>query len=135
MKILRIGIASREEMKARTIAIARGEYRPSSDDPKVWFTSIKSLAQVLSTKNQLLLELISRTKPVSMAELARLSGRQPGNLSRTLSTMEKYGIVKIRREGIRRIPETEYDRIDVSLLYTGVIASQSLPMGKLHLVQ
>ena len=31
MKILRIGIASYEEMKGRTMAIARGELKPGND--------------------------------------------------------------------------------------------------------
>ena len=31
MKTLRVGIASYEQMKARTLAIARGEYRPATD--------------------------------------------------------------------------------------------------------
>jgi predicted transcriptional regulator len=125
IRILKIGIATREETRARTMAITRGEIRPTSDDPKVWFTSIESLAQVLSTKNRLLLEMIAKSQPASMAELARLSGRQPSNLSRTLSTMEKYGIVRIRQEGTRRIPEAIYDRIEVSV-YNAMIAHQTL---------
>src|SRR3990170_4724198 len=79
-RVLRIGIASRKEMRARTIAIARGEYKPRPDDPKVWFSSLESLAQVLSSKNQLLLELIRRARPASIKELAGLSGREESNL-------------------------------------------------------
>ena len=65
-RVLRIGIASREEIVSRTMAIARGEYKAPSDDPKVWFTSIESLAQVVSTKNKLLLEMIRKAKPASI---------------------------------------------------------------------
>jgi predicted transcriptional regulator len=57
MKILRIGIAPYEEMKARTLAIARGELKPKTDEPKLWFTSIESLARVLSDKSRALLDL------------------------------------------------------------------------------
>ena len=39
MKTLRVGIASYEQMKARTLSIARGEFRPTADEPKVWFRS------------------------------------------------------------------------------------------------
>jgi hypothetical protein len=42
---LTIGIASYEDMKARTMAVARGERRPSKDEPTVWFTSLESLAK------------------------------------------------------------------------------------------
>lgn len=64
LKVLQIGIASRQQMQARTMAIARGEYKPAADEPKVWFTSFDSLAQVLSTRNQHLLELIRRGGPI-----------------------------------------------------------------------
>jgi predicted transcriptional regulator len=39
MTTLKIGIADTEQMKARTLRIARGEEQPSPDDPKVWFIS------------------------------------------------------------------------------------------------
>ena len=42
MKTLKIGIAGYDRMKARTVAIARGEHTPASGDPTVWFTSIES---------------------------------------------------------------------------------------------
>ncbi|WP_192499081.1 hypothetical protein [Skermanella pratensis] len=59
MTTLRIGITSYEQMKARTMAIARGELRPGPDEPKVWFTSMDSLANVLSEGNRTLLRQIS----------------------------------------------------------------------------
>lgn len=34
-----IGVLPRTEMQARSLAIARGEYTPSADEPKVWLTS------------------------------------------------------------------------------------------------
>ena len=42
MKTLKIGIASYDRMKARTVAIARGEHKPARGEPTVWFTSIES---------------------------------------------------------------------------------------------
>jgi hypothetical protein len=45
-RVLKIGIASREEIQARTLAILRGEIKVTPDDPKVWFTSLESLAQL-----------------------------------------------------------------------------------------
>lgn len=58
MSALKVGIISYEEMKARTIAIARGELKPSPDEPKIFFNSPKSLADVLSEKNKQLLRLL-----------------------------------------------------------------------------
>jgi predicted transcriptional regulator len=37
MKTLKVGIASYTDMKARTMAIARGDLKPRPADPKVWF--------------------------------------------------------------------------------------------------
>ena len=67
MKTLRIGIASYEDMKARTMVIARGKLKPKPGDPKVWFTSTESFAKVLSNKNRALLATIASTHPVSLA--------------------------------------------------------------------
>lgn len=43
---------SQKEIRARTLAIAQGKYKPKPkpkpDEPKIWFTSIRSLAEVLS---------------------------------------------------------------------------------------
>jgi len=116
--ILRVGIAPYEKIKERTLAIARGEYKPLPSDPKIWFSSMESLAQILSTRNKLLLELIAQAKPQSMTELAQLSGRQMSNLSRTLKTMEYYGLVKLNRKKSGEIrPQVTFDhlRVDLSL--------------------
>ena len=73
VRTLRIGIASREAQKARMLAIARGERKPTGDEPKVWFTSIESVAQVLSDKNRMLLELIAHCRVELLAARLRAS--------------------------------------------------------------
>jgi predicted transcriptional regulator len=115
IRVLRIGIASREEIRAKTIAIARGKYKPSPDEPKVWFASLESLAQVLSKKNQLLLELIRQAQPASLKELATLSHRKESNLSRTLHTMEHYQLVRLRKVDQRLVPEVPYERLEFGI--------------------
>jgi predicted transcriptional regulator len=62
MKRVKIGIMPQKEIRERTLAIARGEYKPSSDEPKIWFTSIRSLAEILSDENQILLQIINAKK-------------------------------------------------------------------------
>jgi len=57
-KVLHIGIMPYQDYKTRSLAIARGEYRPRPDEPKIWFESMQSMAQVLSNENQLLLKTI-----------------------------------------------------------------------------
>jgi predicted transcriptional regulator len=117
MRTLRVGIASYEQMKDRTLAIARGDYRPEPGEPKVWFTSAESFARVLSDRNRALLGIIVESIPGSLARLAELSGRKKSNLSRTLKTMERYGFVNLSR-GARGsvIPRVPYQRISLTLL-------------------
>ena len=115
-RTLRVGIAGREEQRARMLAIARGEYKPAPDEPKVWFTSLESLGQVLSARNQALLELIACAQPGSITELAHLSGRAKGNLARTLRTMSRYGFVELHRKERGRVePRVAYDRLSLEL--------------------
>jgi len=96
-KVLHIGIMPYKDYKKRSLAIAKGKYRPRPDEPKIWFESLQSMAQVLSNENQLLLKTILEKKPESLKELEEATGRSSSNLSRTLKTMARYGIVKIEK--------------------------------------
>ena len=98
MKAIVIGILPQDKIRERILSIARGEYKPKSGDPKIWFTSMRSLAEVLSDENRALLQVIKKTNPQSITSLAEATGRKPGNLSRTLKTMSNYGIVEMKRE-------------------------------------
>ncbi|HXR35005.1 MAG TPA: MarR family transcriptional regulator [Candidatus Binataceae bacterium] len=115
MSTLKIGIASYEQMKARTLAIAGGAGR-SPIEPKVWFTSIESFAKVLSGNNRDLLRVIAQNEPHSIEELARLTGRRKSNLSRTLKRMASYQLVRLERgEHGRMAPKLNYDRVALNL--------------------
>ena len=62
--------------------------------------------------------MIGREKPGSVTELAELSGRSKSNLSRTLKTMSRYGLVELKAgERGTLVPRTPYKRVrlDVSL--------------------
>ena len=107
MKIVYVGIMSREAYKERTIAIAKGEYRRKKNEPKIWFESLMSMAQILSNENRQLLRTILDKKPASLAELEEMTGRKKSNLSRTLKTLERYGIVALHKEKNRVIPEVK----------------------------
>ncbi len=127
MKTLLIGIASYDRMKKRTLEIARGQRTVRRGEPKVWFTSVESFAKVLSDRNRALLELIREHHPESLAELAELSGRQKSNLSRTLKTMEHYGLVTLK-QGPRGsiIPSVPYSRIELNLSIAGNEAARQV---------
>ncbi len=116
MKTLKFGIMSYEDMKAYTMAIAKGDHKRKRGEPKIWFTSMQCIARVLSEQNRGLLALIAEAKPESLQELEKLSGRQVSNLSRTLKKMEQYGIVTLERGYRGRIkPRFPYDGFQVDL--------------------
>ena len=118
MNNLRVGIASVEQYKARTMAIARGEYVPAPNEPKVWFRSLETLAQVLSVKNRALLAVIAETSPASLSELAEKTGRAKSNLSRTLKTMESYDLIHFEKGPGREIaPRVNYAGVALEMAF------------------
>ena len=45
--------------------------------------------------------VIRTARPASICELANITGRKQGNLSRTLKTMSRYGLVKMEKKNTR----------------------------------
>ena len=62
------------------------------------FKQVSEAYEVLSDDNRALLKVIKEAQPESISSLAEMTGRKPGNLSRTLKTMSNYGIVEMKRE-------------------------------------
>lgn len=115
-KSINVGIMSREEFKQRTIAIAKGDYKPEKDEPKIWFESLQSFAQVLSDDNRLLLRVIEEKNPKSLRELGTLTGRNKSNLSRTLHTMASYGIIDLVKHHAREVmPMVKANRFNLEV--------------------
>ena len=104
-KVMKVGIISKEDYVKRTMEIAKGKYKPREGEPKIWFESLKSMSQVLSSDNQNLLKVIIEHNPRSLAELEKLSDRKKSNLSRTLKTLERYGIVELPKKDGRLVPK------------------------------
>jgi predicted transcriptional regulator len=118
MNTLKVGIATLEQYKKRTMDIARGEYVPARNEPKVWFQSLETMSQVLSDRNRALLALIVKTQPQSLTELAETTGRAKSNLSRTLKTMERYGLVYFEQGPGRQIaPRTHYSGVKLEMTF------------------
>lgn len=124
-KVVKVGIISREAYRQRTIRIAKGEYTPRRDEPKIWFESLSSMAQVLGNENQALLKTILEKKPASLGELETLTGRKKANLSRTLKTLERYGVVSLEKERNRLVPKvhaTDF-KVEFGLNYSSPMAA------------
>jgi len=96
--------------------VVAGRRRRAPDDPDVWFTSLESFAKVLSEKNCALLAMIAEKRPDSIDALAAASGRAKSNLSRTLRTMERYGLVRLEKsEGRKLRPVVTFGRVELRL--------------------
>ena len=120
-KTLKVGIASPEYIRKRTIAIAKGTHKPQRGEPKVWFTSLQSLANVLTADNLSLLKAIEEAHPQSITDLSKYVGRQQPNVSRTLKSMEKYGFVKLTKTKSNRgkdriVPRATSEKIEVAII-------------------
>ena len=118
MKRVKIGIMPLPKFQAYTKDITTGKHKRKRGEPKIWFSSMASLAHVLSDQNRDLLSLIVEQQPESISELARLSDRSQSNLTRTLKKMESYGLVKLETgtRGSKR----------PSVLYSDIVLEMSI---------
>ena len=115
-RVLKVGIAPRQAAFQYIRDVVSGRRRRTSDDPDIWFSSVESFAKVLSERNRALLALIAEKHPDSIDALAEASGRAKSNLSRTLRTMENYGLVRLERgEGRKLRPVVTFARVELRL--------------------
>ncbi|WP_342607460.1 helix-turn-helix domain-containing protein [Vibrio tritonius] len=93
----RIGIMSEKLIRMRLLAIAQGKYKPQQDEPRVWYTSINAISQILCPENIELLRLIDSERPESLTQLSELTGRAKSNLSNTLKALSEKGFVRLEQ--------------------------------------
>ena len=93
----RIGIMSEKLIRMRLLAIAQGKYKPQQDEPRVWYTSINAISQILRPENIELLRLIDSERPESLTQLSELTGRAKSNLSNTLKTLNEKGFIRLEQ--------------------------------------
>ena len=65
-KIARCGVIPYDQFKERTLKIAKGEYKPGADEPKIWFESLNAAEQILDEEEmRLLMQRRQRTQTAS----------------------------------------------------------------------
>ena len=114
-RVVKVGIMPFKVFQEYTKAIACGKYKPKKNSPKIWFESVETCMQILSTKNIELLKLIEKERPASISELSMISGRNKGNLSRTLKTFQKHRIVDFVEENRRKKPVALATKFDIQI--------------------
>lgn len=128
-RTLKIGVMSAKDFRERTLPIARGKYKPSSSEPKIWFPSYRALAEVLSDKNLGLLRMVAEKQPESISELAEWAGRKASNLHRTLKMLENAGLVSLEQGSGRKVrPVAKYAQVRIEA-ETTIIHIPSLALG------
>ena len=112
-KVLKIGIATVPEQRARSLAIAAGKRLRGVDEPNVWFPSVTAMARVLSDENMALLKAVREHQPGSMDSLAKAIGKQAPNVSRSLHAMAAYGLVTFVKNGRTVTPQATFEHVSV----------------------
>jgi len=117
---LNIGIrTSADRTKALREAlqrVARGDR--ASQESGLYFESVEELRQILTEKRLELLLAITRHRPASVNELARLLGRDYKNVSTDITMLERLGLVRLEAKGgvgRARTPTVPYDEIQVTI--------------------
>lgn len=93
----KIGVMREDLIRKRLLAIAQGKYRPSKDEPKVWYASFNAISRILCQENIELLRMLDLEKPETITELAEISGRAKSNLSNTLKSLSDKGFARLEK--------------------------------------
>jgi predicted transcriptional regulator len=72
-----VGILPQDLIRERLLAIASGECKPNPTDPKIWFTSMQSLAEAVG-EDLSLLKVVQPTQTQSVLTSADRSDRCSG---------------------------------------------------------
>lgn len=81
----------------------------SSYPVDVWFDSLKSAANILSTENRELMQIIRCERPKTVTELAGLTDRAVSNVSRTLKTLREHNLISMNSRSANVVATAEYN--------------------------
>jgi predicted transcriptional regulator len=93
-----------QELEAEMRAVARGERPAPKDAAAPSFNSVGVLMRLLTPENRRLMAVIRDRRPRSIAELAKLTGRAPSNLTRTLGKLQDAGLVRMLPDRNTKVP-------------------------------
>lgn len=116
MRVLRIGIASIEQVKQRHFDIVAGKYKRQQSDPKLWFTTLGQIRFIFNPRHLELLKILHENCPVSFAELKKLARMTDSHLSRALTSFRKIDLITIEKNKEMLIKEILYDVFEITIV-------------------
>ncbi|EPT7319417.1 TPA: transcriptional regulator [Vibrio parahaemolyticus] len=93
--IARIGIADEELVRKYILDVSAGKLNHVEDIPHFWFSSLTELAQVLTSDNIKLLNMIAYERPNSVGKLSEITDRSVEELSISINKLTSMGFVRI----------------------------------------
>ncbi len=93
--IARIGIADEELVRKYILDVSAGKLNHVEDIPHFWFSSLTELAQVLTSDNIKLLNMIAYERPNSVGKLSEITDRSVEELSISINKLTSMGFVCI----------------------------------------
>ncbi|HIF9256009.1 TPA: transcriptional regulator [Photobacterium damselae] len=112
----RIGVMSEMMIRERMLSIVKGAYKPAPNEPKVWFTSLNAVSQLLCEENRELLKIIKHERPETVTELSEITGRKKSNLSNTLKALTAKGFMKLEKKGRTVKPIALYTDFEIVIV-------------------
>jgi predicted transcriptional regulator len=115
--VVTVGTLDDVEERAQTaIAQALADDPPAEEgERRITFESTDELGRVFSPRAIDLLRTITRERPESMREAARLVDRDIKDVSRNLDRLEEYGVIQYDSDGQSKRPVVPYDDIQIDL--------------------
>ncbi|MGD1524065.1 hypothetical protein [Vibrio owensii] len=95
---IKIGVLSEDLVRKRVMAIAKGRYLPKDGEPKIWFDSLTTLNEHLSSEVLHVLKVIREVKPESISDLCQEAKRTIHDVNSSLQLLEGFGFVKLSKQ-------------------------------------
>ena len=104
-------------VRARNIRVEVGPIPAQKQAGVIYFSTFEEMNGVLNSNRIALLTIIKESQPESIYQLAQLSGRDQGNVTKDINLLHQYGFVEIvkSKEGnrVKSEPKLESEGIEM----------------------
>ena len=110
MTMLKVGIADMHERREQMMRIVRGEAPREPNAPKLWFSTVESFVNTLSTGHgEFLREIVEVHVSVSLNELSRMTGQKRSDFGGMLNKLAEMGLIEMHLRDGRRLRSSVAD--------------------------